>query len=359
MRDFLDVVDVSVVRWSAEVVMRLGVHLPLADFGDGSPAVAKLVAYVRAARHLGFATVSANDHLFWRHPWLDGPTALAECDRGRRKEMALATSITLPVVRHPVVVAKTLSTLATIAQGPVVGGLGPGSSRVDYDAVGVPFEERWARFDEAMQCVASLVRGEPTQAGRFYPAAPRLAPVTEPRPQIWLGTWGSERRIAATVPVADGWLASAYNATPDQYAQTRSLLDGHLKRQGREPTTFPDAVATAWLYVTGGAVEEAEHLLTDVLAPTLNRDPADLRHLPDREPRKLREGTCRLRGRRCPRGAALAGTRPHASARAHRGGHARRLGCLHADRRLRHRRRPRGVAGRADRRAAGRKNRHR
>ncbi len=164
------------------------------------------------SRDLGFTTVSANDH-FWRHPWLDGPTALASV-AAAAGGMTLATSITLPVVRHPVVVAKTLSSLAVLAHGPVVGGLGPGSSRVDYDAVGVSYDERWARFDEAMRHVASLVRGEPTEAGRFYPAVSTLAPLSDPRPQIWLGTWGSDRRIATTAPLADGWLASAYNATP-------------------------------------------------------------------------------------------------------------------------------------------------
>ena len=87
--------------------------------------------------------------------------------------------------------------------------------------MGVPFEERWARFDEAMRCVASLVRGEPTEAGRFYSEVPRLAPLPDRRPQIWFGAWGSDRRIAATTPMADGWMASAYNATPDQYAEER------------------------------------------------------------------------------------------------------------------------------------------
>jgi alkanesulfonate monooxygenase SsuD/methylene tetrahydromethanopterin reductase-like flavin-dependent oxidoreductase (luciferase family) len=176
-------------------------------------------------------------------------------------------------------VAKALSTLATLAEGPVVAGLGPGSSRVDYDAVGVSFDERWARFDEAIRCVSSLVRGEPAQAGRFYPATPVMAPVPERPPEIWFGAWGSDRRIAATVPVADGWFASAYNASPGQYAEARARLDGHLRDVGREPTTFPDAVATAWLHVTDNPAE-AEHLLVDVLAPTLGRDPAVLGHLP-------------------------------------------------------------------------------
>ena len=258
--------------------MRLGAHLPLADFGQGVLPLPELTRYVTEARDLGFTTISANDHLFWRHPWLDGPTALASV-AAAAGGMTLATSITLPVVRHPVIVAKTLSSLAVLADGPVIGGLGPGSSRVDYDAVGVPYDERWARFDEAMRCVVSLVRGEPTEAGRFYPAVSTLAPLSDPRPQIWLGTWGSDRRIAATAPLADGWLASAYNATPAQYAEARARLDGHLRSDGRDPTTFPDAVATTWLFVTESP-QEAEHMLTEVLAPTLNRDPAVLRHLP-------------------------------------------------------------------------------
>ena len=84
--------------------MDLGAHLPLADFGDGTPSIDGLRDYVRAARDLGYTTVSANDHLVWQRPWLDGPTALAAVV-GDAGPMALATSIALPVVRHPVVVA--------------------------------------------------------------------------------------------------------------------------------------------------------------------------------------------------------------------------------------------------------------
>ena len=193
--------------------------------------------------------------------------------------LTLATSITLPVVRHPVVVAKMLTSLAAMAQGPVVGGLGPGSSQADYAAVGVPFDQRWARFDEAFRLVRALVRGEPTVPGPFYPVEARLAPLPAPPPEIWFGSWGSDRRLAALAAVADGWFASAYNATPLQFAQARSRLDDHLRTAGREPTAFPDAVATTWLYVTDDR-QQAQHMLTEVLAPTLGRDPATLGHLP-------------------------------------------------------------------------------
>lgn len=258
--------------------MRLGVHLPLADFGDGQPTGADLRMYASAARALGYTTLAANDHLLWRHPWLDGPTALASVVSAAG-DMVLATSITLPVVRHPVVVAKMLTTLAALADGPVVGGLGPGSSRVDYDAVGVPFEERWARFDEALRLVRRLVRGEPADPGTFYAADARLAPLPDPAPQIWFGSWGSDRRLAAMAAEADGWFASAYNASPNQFQEARARLDDHLRAADREPEAFPDAVATMWLHVTESR-READEMITDVLAPTLNRDPALLADLP-------------------------------------------------------------------------------
>jgi alkanesulfonate monooxygenase SsuD/methylene tetrahydromethanopterin reductase-like flavin-dependent oxidoreductase (luciferase family) len=268
-------------------VLKLGAHLPLADLGGGLPTVAELCSYAATARDLGFTTLAANDHLFWRRPWLDGPTALASV-AAAAGDLTLATSLGLPVVRHPVVVAKMLTSLAALAQGPVVGGLGPGSSRVDLDAVGVPYDERWARFDEALRVVRALVHGGPTGPTRFYPVEARLDPAPQPPPQIWFGSWGSDQRLAAMGSLADGWFASAYNATPGQYAAARARLDGHLRAAGREPDLFPDAVATTWLYVTESR-GEADEVLGEVLATALGRDPGQLGHLPVGSPQHCAE----------------------------------------------------------------------
>jgi alkanesulfonate monooxygenase SsuD/methylene tetrahydromethanopterin reductase-like flavin-dependent oxidoreductase (luciferase family) len=250
----------------------------LADFGDGHPTGDDLCTYARTAKDLGYATLAANDHLIWGKPWLDGPTTLASVISAAG-DMTLATTITLPVVRHPVVVAKMLTTLGCLAQGPVVGGLGPGSSSADYLAVGIPFEQRWARFDEAMRVVRALVRGEPATPATYYTEVPRLAPIPDRVPQVWFGSWGSDRRIAAMAALADGWFASAYNATPSQYREARVRLDGHLRAAGREPADFQDALATMWLFVTEDR-RAADHVLTDVVAPALKRDPSQLVDLP-------------------------------------------------------------------------------
>jgi len=258
--------------------MDLGAHLPLADLGDGTPDLDALRAYVRIARELGFTTLSANDHLVWRRPWLDGPTALAAV-AAEAPTMTLATSITLPVVRHPVIVAKAISSLASLTASPVIAGLGPGSTPSDYEAVGVPFDERWARFDEAVTVVRALVRGEAAVGGRFYGAAGPLAPVSERPPEVWFGSWGSDRRIAAMAAGTDGWLASAYNTTPEKYAAARARLDGHLVAAGRDPAAYPDAIATAWAFVTTKAGER-ERILRELLGPLLGREPELLGDLP-------------------------------------------------------------------------------
>ena len=252
--------------------MRFGVHLPLADLGSGIPTGRELRGYVAEAAGLGFDTVAANDHLLWRRPWLDGLTALASV-AGSAGGMTLATSIALPVVRHPVVLAKALASLTVLADGPVVAGLGPGSSADDYRAVGVPFEQRWGRFDEALRLVRALVRGEEGVDGEYFGGdGLRFAPLPAPPPEVWFGSWGSDTRLRRMAGSADGWLASAYNTDPAGFAEARARLDGHLTEAGRDPATFPDAVATTWLYVTEDAAE-ARRVLVEVLAPLLGRDP--------------------------------------------------------------------------------------
>jgi alkanesulfonate monooxygenase SsuD/methylene tetrahydromethanopterin reductase-like flavin-dependent oxidoreductase (luciferase family) len=252
-----------------------GVHLPLIDFGEGTLTFDQLRTYARTAAELRYATLSANDHLVWRRPWLDGPTALTSVIE-HTGTMALATSIALVAVRHPVVVAKWLTTLGHMTDSRIIAGLGPGSSSGDYAAVGVPFEQRWVRFDEAFRAVKALVHGEHVPVGQFYDLSQvRLAPLPARGPEVWFGSWGSDRRLRALAQAADGWLASGYNTTPAEFAEARTRLDGHLAVCGRTPNACPDIIATMWLYVAGNQ-READRMLTEVLAPTLGKQAHEL-----------------------------------------------------------------------------------
>lgn len=260
--------------------VEFGVHLPLIDFGAGSLTFGQLETYARTAERLGYATLSANDHIVWRRPWLDGPAALTSV-LTHTGAMALATSICLVNVRHPVVVAKWLTTVARLSGGRVIAGLGPGSSDADHAAVGIPFEQRWARFDEALPIVRALVRGQVAPAGSFYDATDvRLDPLPARPPEVWFGSWGSDRRLRALAAAADGWMASGYNTTPARFADARARLDAHLVACGRDPQSFPDIIATMWLYVTE-TQQEADRLVAAVLSPVLGREADELAaHLP-------------------------------------------------------------------------------
>jgi alkanesulfonate monooxygenase SsuD/methylene tetrahydromethanopterin reductase-like flavin-dependent oxidoreductase (luciferase family) len=255
--------------------MDFGVHLPLADLGQGLLSGGDLRAYTSTAAELGFDMVSANDHLVWRRSWLDGLTCLASVV-GSAAGMQLATSVALPAVRHPVVLAKAIASLAVLSDGPVIAGLGPGSSAADYDAVGLPFTERWARFDECLRLVRALVRGETPEDGRYYQVGDlRLDPLPSTTPQVWFGSWGSDVRLRRMAGAADGWLASAYNTTPEHFADARLRLDEQLVAEGKDPTTYPHAIATAWMYVTHDQAQ-AVRLASQTLAPLLGREPGEL-----------------------------------------------------------------------------------
>ena len=260
--------------------MDLGVHLPLLQFGDEPLSLRRLEATVDAAKDCGFASVSANDHLVFQRPWLDGLSALAAVVE-RSGELTLATTISLAVMRGPVPLAKALTALDVLSEGRLIAGVGPGSSEYDYRVLGIPFEERWKRFDEAVAVLRALLRREPMpEQPRYYPVPPDLALAPGPRRPdgipLWIGSWGSKAGLARVARAGDGWLASAYNTTPERFAAARAALEQALRDRGREAERFPNALATMWTWVSNDRAE-GDRVLTDVLAPVLRRDPDQLR----------------------------------------------------------------------------------
>jgi alkanesulfonate monooxygenase SsuD/methylene tetrahydromethanopterin reductase-like flavin-dependent oxidoreductase (luciferase family) len=231
--------------------MQYGAHLPLIAFDGVASTLADVCAYARRAAALDYRYLCANDHLFFVRPWLDGPTALAAALEASG-DMTIATTVALPVIRGPVQTAKILAALDRLSGGRLIAGVGPGSSSRDYAAVGVPFEERWKRFDDAVRAMRSVLDEE-----------------AEPgRPPIWIASWGSTAGLRRVTRLGDGWLASGYNTTPEAFGQSVAAL----------PDGFPNAIATMWLYVTESR-REAERMLGETLAPVVNRPVEALRDL--------------------------------------------------------------------------------
>ena len=115
--------------------------------------------------------------------------------------------------------------------------------------------------------------------GRFYSTEgislePR--PIREEGPPIWLGSWGSEAGLRRTARLADGWLASAYNTTPTLFAEAWAHLQDLLPSHGKDPESFPNALATMWFYITDDQAE-ADRVMRERVVPTIHRPEEMLR----------------------------------------------------------------------------------
>ena len=258
--------------------MDYGAHLPLIDFEGTEFSLEYLLRFTERAEGLGFSAVAANDHIVFPQPWLDGPTALASV-LTRTGEMTIATTVSLPIVRGPMALAKQLTALDLLSGGRMVAGVGPGSSILDYAAVGIPFAERWERLDDSVAALRALWNPSAETEGGHYPTVGihlRPSPLQPGGPPIWIGSWGSEAGIRRIARLGDGWLASAYNTTPELFCKGLALLADSLARRGRDASQFPNALATMWCYVTEDRAV-ADEVLSNVVAPMLGRDADELR----------------------------------------------------------------------------------
>jgi len=188
--------------------------------------------------------------------------------------MTLATTVALPAVRGPVALAKSMAAIDLLSGGRLVVGVGPGSSAKDYAAVGIPFEERWKRLEEAVKTMQALWQREGSSfEGEFYSTEGITLepyPTQQPGPPIWIGSWGSEAGLRRTARLGDGWLASAYNTTPEQFAGAKGRLGVHLRTVGKDPDRFPNAIATMFFFVTEDRAVK-ERIVREVLGRTLYR----------------------------------------------------------------------------------------
>lgn len=255
--------------------MEFGVHLPLIDFGGNPQSIDHLRSYVRRAEQLGFTTVAANDHLWFPGAWLDGLVALSSII-GDSGDMRLATTVGLPVVRGPVPFAKAIAAIDRLSGGRTVVAVGPGSLSIDYDLVGLDFDERWKRLDDVVPALRALWRGDQSFTGRYYSTAGvelLPTPAQPDGPPIWIGSWGSDVGLRRVARIADGWLASAYNISATDFSsaweRVRSMRDDGAP-------LLTNALGTMWFHV-GDTAQEADEVFRTRLLPLQHTPEATLR----------------------------------------------------------------------------------
>jgi len=114
--------------------------------------------------------------------------------------------VKLPI-RHPVLVAKSVTSTAVMTNNRLALGVGTSPWREDYEMLGLPWENRGKRMDESLDILRGLQSGEYFEYhGEVYDVpAIKLCPVpTQPVPLLIGGHGAPALRRAATI--GDGWL---------------------------------------------------------------------------------------------------------------------------------------------------------
>lgn len=164
------------------------------------------------------------------------------------ERVRVGSSILLLPLYQPVIVAKQLADLDSRSGGRLNVGIGVGGEfRTEFDAVGVPVEERGPRTDEAMTLLRALWRGGPVQHhGKFFDVdGAELRPVRVPGrdgpmmqpggpPLIVSGRKTPAMRRAARL--GDGWLP--YLVSPNAYARSVRTIEDEAAAAGRDLAGF-------------------------------------------------------------------------------------------------------------------------
>jgi probable F420-dependent oxidoreductase len=205
--------------------------------GVGNRADAREVA--TRATELGYDSIWTGDHVAFTIPILDPLLQLAVLAT-YAEDVTIGTAVYLLPLRHPVLVAKQVTTLDRLSEGRFVFGVGVGGEfKGEFKACGVPVRERGARLEASLPRVRKLVRGEPTEGDDiFYPfPETTLSPrATHPEgPPIWCGG-RAERALERIGRLADGWVS--YVVTPEQYAKGLETIAASAEAVGRELERF-------------------------------------------------------------------------------------------------------------------------
>lgn len=206
----------------------VGLALPCVDaFGRGTP----VVEVARAAEDAGLDHLWVPDHLVFHRPILEATTALA-CVAGATHRVRLGTAVLNPTLRPVVWLAKQLTTLARLAPGRLLLGVGLGGEyEPEFRAAGVDRSLRGRRLDEALELLPKLAAGQPVaHSGAFEVDCDGLAPGLDAFPPVLVGGRGdaSIRRAAC---FGDAWFPMWLG--PDEIASASERLGELAAERGR------------------------------------------------------------------------------------------------------------------------------
>ena len=164
----------------------------LADARDIA-SLAQLAETVRRAEAIGIDTLVIPDHLI---PQL-APTPAMAAIAALSDRLRVASFVTNNDLRHPAVLAQELASIDVLSDGRLDVAIGAGWNRVEYEAIGMPFDRtpvRQARLAESIAVLKGCFGPGPfSYAGDHYTITDYDAypkPVQQPHPPFLIGGGG-------------------------------------------------------------------------------------------------------------------------------------------------------------------------
>src|SRR5436309_7882107 len=171
-----------------------GIAVPNFTAYPKMPDVKALVEYGVRMEQLGFDSLWVWDHILLgvdpNFPIIESLTLLTAI-AARTTKIKLGTGVLVLPMRNPVILAKQLASMDLLSDGRLVMGLATGWYKREFDAVGVPFEQRGKIMRDNLDMLTrfwteDMVTGEwgphKIPAGVMYPK-----PAQKPRPPILIG----------------------------------------------------------------------------------------------------------------------------------------------------------------------------
>ncbi|HVN40133.1 MAG TPA: LLM class F420-dependent oxidoreductase [Myxococcota bacterium] len=207
--------------------------------------------WAQAAESLGFDHVIAYDHVLGavhanRAPPLMGPYTEKDAFHepfvlyaylaAITRKLELCTGVIILPQRQTVLVAKQAAEVQLLSQGRLRLGVGTGWNFVEYESLGMRFEDRGKMLDEQVELMRKLWR-EPVldYRGKFH-RVDRAGILPRPRREIpiWFGGF-TPVAVKRAARVGDGILFGTY---PSRMQKLWEMTQVELKKAGRSPGSF-------------------------------------------------------------------------------------------------------------------------
>jgi alkanesulfonate monooxygenase len=199
-----------------------------------------LVEYGVWVEQLGFESLWVWDHVLLgtdpHFPIVDALTILTAV-AARTNKIRLGTGVLVLPLRNPLLLAKQIATLDLLSDGRFELGAASGWYKREFDAVGVPFNQRGRIMNRNLDIMIRLWT-EPTVTAEIPPHNMRQAvmfpkPRSQPHPTLLIGGY-VDAVLKRAGQKGDGWLTYFY--TPDSFVRSWKKVCDYAATAGRDPS---------------------------------------------------------------------------------------------------------------------------